>query len=432
MAWRPSGWSRRRTTIVVAAAVAVVIALAGAGAALYLAVRTPSSGGLVAPTGVSVDTFDTVPVTHPTLKKPAKPPVRRTPPDTPCWRFFGGSTLRSLSRPAQLGIPRRSVWARGMGDLMEYPPTYCNDRLFVNLERGKTVALDATTGAVLWKRPSAGPTASSPALTKRNVIVSSHGGTVTALRQKTGALVWQLHAGVPVESSPVVVRNTVYVGASDGRLFALNATTGKPRWVYDVRARISSSPSVVGGLVCITTYHTGVILCLRRLTGARAWTRYFKRDAFRFDSFYSSPSSDGRRIFAASLGGQVVALSARTGHTLWSYHTGGWTYGTPSVANGRVFVADLSRNLWAFRSTNGRVLWHKDVGGKVAGPTLVVGNLLFYSTTDGHTTAVRVQDGHAVWHFRAGEYAPGIATNNHYYFSLNGLLAAFVGTRSKR
>src|SRR3954452_9185332 len=218
MAWRPSGWSGRRKSVVAVAAVVVLLALAGGGAALYLAARTPSAGGLVAPTGVSIDTFDTVPVTHPTLKKPAKPPVRR-PADTPCWPFFGGTTLRNLSVPAQLGIPRRSVWARGMGDLMEYPPTYCNGRLFVNLERGKTVALDAATGAVLWKRPAAGPTPSSPALTERNVIVSSHGGTVTALRQKNGALVWQLHANVPVESSPVVVRNTVYVGASDGRLF---------------------------------------------------------------------------------------------------------------------------------------------------------------------------------------------------------------------
>jgi len=428
MARMLSSWSRRRTILVIVAAVAILLAGLG-GAALYVALRTPSAGGLVAPTGLNVVTADSSPVFRP---PPTSVKRKVAPADTPCWPAFGGGALRNFSRTVQLGIPRRSVWARAMHDLMEYPPTYCSGRLFVNLERGKTVALDAATGDVLWRRPASGLTASSPAISERNVIVSSHGGTVTALRQKTGALVWQIRPNVPVESSPIVVRNSVYVGASDGRLLALDARTGRARWVYDVGARISSSPSVVNGLVCITTYHTGVILCLHRLNGQRAWIRHFKRDAFRFDSFYSSAASDGHRIFAASLGGEVVALNARNGHTLWSYHTGGWSYGTPSVAGGRVFVADLSGNLWAFRSTNGNLLWHKGLRGKVLGPTLVVGNLLFYSTLDGHTTAVRVQNGQAVWTLGAGQYAPGIATDNHYYFSLNGLLAAFVGTRSKR
>src|SRR5262249_37248219 len=157
---------------------------------------------------------DTTPV-----KRPPKPPPHHLVVEHPCWQTFGGSPLRSLSRPdIQLGVPEHSIWARGMGDLMEYPPTYCNGRLFVDLERGRTVALEASTGKVLWSRPAPGPTASSPAIAGPNVIVSSHGGTVTALRQRDGELVWQLETNVPVESSPVVVDGTVYVGASDGRL----------------------------------------------------------------------------------------------------------------------------------------------------------------------------------------------------------------------
>ena len=201
-----------------------------------------------------------------------------------------------------------------MGDLMEYPPTYCRGRLFVNLERGRTVALEASTGKVLWSRPAPGPTASSPAISGQNVVVSSHGGTVTALRQSSGALVWQLRTNSPVESSPVAVGASVYVGASDGRLFALDAATGSTRWVYDFRGRISSSPSVVGGLVCITTY-TGAVACLHRADGTRAWISYFKRDAFRYESFYSSPSSDGRLLFAVARTGKLVAIEALTGDT---------------------------------------------------------------------------------------------------------------------
>ena len=78
------------------------------------------------------------------------------------------------------------------------------------------------------------------------------------------------------------------------------------------------------------------------------------------------------------------------------------------------------------------MLWHDRVSGRVLGPTLLVGDLLFYSTLEGNTYAVRAQDGHTVWHFRAGKYAPGIATARHYYFSLNGLLVSFAGTGGGR
>ena len=108
----------------------------------------------------------------------------------------------------------------------------------------------------------------------------------------------------------------MYVGADDGRLFALDVSTGKPRWVYDLGGRISASPSAVGTNVCITTY-SGAVGCFRRSTGERAWVRYFKRDALRYESFYASASSDGRRIYTVARSGKVLALDASSGDDVW-------------------------------------------------------------------------------------------------------------------
>jgi hypothetical protein len=55
----------------------------------------------------------------------------------------------------------------------------------------------------------------------------------------------------------------------------------------------------------------------------------------------------------------------------------------------------------------------------------VVGDLVFFSTLERKTYAARVTDGRIVWRFGIGKYAPGIATERQYYFSLNGLLVAF-------
>ncbi|HXH82720.1 MAG TPA: PQQ-binding-like beta-propeller repeat protein [Candidatus Tectomicrobia bacterium] len=414
----------RRRWLLVGLALALLAALGGA-AALYLSLRTPPQGGLVEPTGISVETVDTAPLQPP--PKPVRPAH-----DAPCWTEFGGGPHRALSRPdVDLGVPRRSVWVRGMRDLMEFPPVYCAGRLFVNLERGRTVAVDATTGEVLWSRRSTARMASSPAISGPNVVVTSFDGTVSALRQKDGRLVWRLHTDGPVESSPLAIGKTVFVGATDGRLLALDAATGKARWVYDFRGRINASPSVVGSRVCITTY-SGAIGCLHRASGRRAWLRYFKRDPFRYESFYSSPSSDGRRLFAVARTGRLLALDVRDGRTLWTYRTGALTYATIAVSQGRVFTADLGGDVDALRAGDGKLLWRTRVPGRVLAPCLVVGDLVLFSTLEGRTYAARVSDGRIVWRIRAGKYAPGIATRDHYFLSLNGLLVSFEGARSRR
>jgi outer membrane protein assembly factor BamB len=90
-----------------------------------------------------------------------------------------------------------------------------------------------------------------------------------------------------------------------------------------------------------------------------------------------------------------------------------------------VFVGSFDGNLRAFRSTTGATLWRRWVGGRVLGPALVVGDLVFFSTLEQRTYAARTVDGKIVWSVKMGKYAPGIATERHYYFSLNGLLVAY-------
>ena len=92
---------------------------------------------------------------------------------------------------------------------------------------------------------------------------------------------------------------------------------GRVRWAYNTGGRINSSPTVFGPRVCITTY-AGSIFCLRRSNGAKLWSTYVKRDFVRYESFYASASTDGRRLFTIARSGRVVALNARNGRVLWT------------------------------------------------------------------------------------------------------------------
>jgi outer membrane protein assembly factor BamB len=93
-------------------------------------------------------------------------------------------------------------------------------------------------------------------------------------------------------------------------------------------------------------------------------------------------------------------------------------------------VGDFNGNLRAYNAATGRLLWRRYVGGRVLGPALVVGKLVFFSTLAQKTYAVRFRDGKVVWRVGIGKYAPGIATDRHYFFSLNGILVAYRGRHS--
>jgi outer membrane protein assembly factor BamB len=222
---------------------------------------------------------------------------------------------------------------------------------------------------------------------------------------------------------------TAYFGATDGRLFAVNVDSAKIRWAYQTGGRINSSPSIWGHRICISTY-AGSIACFNRGNGHLLWIKYLKRDYLRYESFYASPSTDGSRLFTIARSGKVVALRATDGDVLWTHELNSLGYSTPALAHGRVFVGDFRGYLHAYHARTGRELWRRYVGGRILGPAVVVGPLVFFSTLEQKTYALRARDGKPVWRIGMGKYSPGIATDKHYYFSLNGILAAFRGAKS--
>jgi outer membrane protein assembly factor BamB len=178
------------------------------------------------------------------------------------------------------------------------------------------------------------------------------------------------------------------------------------------------------------TNYAGAVFCLARRNGRKLWSRYFRRDFFRYESFYASPSTDGRRIFTVARSGTVYALDARDGDRIWTGRVGGYGYPTPAVAGGRVFVGGFDGALRAYSAASGRELWRRYVPGRIGSAAVVVGNLVFFSSLETTTYAARVTDGRIVWKIGLGKYSPGIATHRHYYFSLNGMLIAFRARNS--
>ena len=221
----------------------------------------------------------------------------------------------------------------------------------------------------------------------------------------------------------------MYFGSTDGRLFCVYVRTGNIKWAYDTGGRINSSPSILGNRVFITTY-AGSIVALRRTDGHKIWVHYFGRDLLRDESFYASASTDGKRLFTISRSGGIFAVSARDGHTLWHSTVSSWGYATPAVAHGRIFLGGFDGRVRALRASTGQVIWSRRLGGRFLGPAFVAGKYVFVSNLERQTYGLRASDGKVLWHLDIGKYSPGIVTERHYFFTLNGIVQAWQGRRS--
>ncbi len=411
----------RKHVLLVAGALGL---LASAGVAGFLLARPHGDPGHLEPKPSGISYVGPEKVSHGRPRYHLKSRAEQ-----PCWlQFGGGAERRSAALTTNLGPPTRSVWARALDGYIEYPPVYCDGLLYVNTFRGTTYAVDSESGKIVWRRRGAHKP-SSPAIAGAKLIVAANDGTVTAFDRFSGRRLWRVATGARVESSPAVSHGSAFVSNADGRVFRIAVETGRVRWAFATGGLINSSPTLAHGRVCVTTY-AGSIFCLRARDGVKLWGTYLRRDALRHESFYASASTDGRRLYTVARSGRILALAVADGRVLWSRHVDGWGYSTPAVARGVIFVGGFDGRLHAYDARSGDERWASYVGGRILGAPVVIGHLVFFATLERRTYAARVADGTVVWRIRIGKYSPTIATNRHYYMSLNGLLAAFRARRS--
>ncbi|MCG3137834.1 MAG: Outer membrane protein assembly factor BamB [Phycisphaerae bacterium] len=306
------------------------------------------------------------------------------------WTHYAATPQRNSvitgSGPSRLNGQLR--WVRGV-DGSQQPiefagpssPMIYNSRLYAyafhDLDHDKLVALNATTGAVLWQSlitatPADLGSWSSPAIdTRNNRVLIASGDQLHALHATTGALVWQtaLEKTV-VNASPVVTTNLFTNGTpsnrvfisdysgfgSGGLLYCINVdpfhTVNNPYqpgeivWVADIGATSGNTPAYANGVVYVSSAEAFIYAFDATATPppgsmpAPLWVSENFQSAS-FEGFYSGVNVSGGALYAATYNfygdGVLVKLDATTGATLWQ-ESAVPTDSTPLVVGQRVYL----------------------------------------------------------------------------------------------
>lgn len=266
--------------------------------------------------------------------------------------------------------------AQGRNAHVMAPPVAVNGKIYVMDGHATVSALDARTGAQVWKSDLRGRARRDTvafggglAIAEGKLVVTSGYRFVTQLDAETGAVLWRTQTEQPIHAAPTISGGRIFVVAIDNTLLTFDFTTGKEGWTYQAltepaRLLAASSPAVSGDTV-VAAFGSGELIALRAANGNDLWSEALSR-ASRTNALSEIRDIAGRPVIyqgdvvAISHSGVLSSTDLRTGQTRWTLPITGIT--TPWVAGDVIYVVDRAGKLYCLARETGLAYWVRDLG----------------------------------------------------------------------
>lgn len=441
--------------------------LAGAGLLALLAAcgerevilegeRFPIRADLAASLPVEGEPAPVAPVEAEDQSLPIALPAQTTSGD---WTHRAGNA-RHLMPHATLSAAPTRAWSATIGsgssrkNRIAAAPVVSGGRVFT-VDAGTLVTATSNTGQTLWSADltpafdAGGGVSGGGLATAGNSVFATTGyGEVVALDASSGQVLWRQRVDAPVSGAPATDGEAVYVSGRDGSAWAISAATGKVIWQVPGTPGTSgyvgtAAPSVGDRAVIFPTSAGDLMAVLKLGGGTKIWQASLagKRlgRAYAFTSDVTGDAViDGKVLYAGSASGRTVAMSASSGDRIWSAGEG--ALGPVAVAGGSIFLVNDQAELVRLDAETGAVIWSVEMPyfttdkikrrkGIYAhyGPVLAGGRIMVVSS-DGLLRAFDPTDGsltHTTEIPGGASAQPAVAGGVLYVVGGNGQLHAF-------
>lgn len=248
-----------------------------------------------------------------------------------------GATLWRWGYPAPY-TPSQAASTHGAGP--KATPLYYLGRLFTLGISGVVAAFDAETGTPLWRTdPSAEPpffSAASSPIGDGGLILTHPGNydPLTAFDPATGAVKWSTGAGGFFQSPLVVTlgQTRQVVTVTQKSVIGVSLPEGELLWEFPFPGGAGGTMPVLYGENLIVSALDAGVTCFKPAQRDGKWTVERVWETSDVSMYISNPVIVGDTVFGLSRRnrGQFFALDAKTGATLW--------LGPPRAADNAAFV----------------------------------------------------------------------------------------------
>jgi outer membrane assembly lipoprotein YfgL len=309
---------------------------------------------------------------------------------------------RPKPQPLAANVPLlavRTAWTASVG-AVDFPldVRVVAGRAYFASAAGNVVALDAQTGAEVWRNQLDTHLSAGVGSDGRFTAVVGRNNELVVL--DAGKVAWRQRLKVLTLTAPLVAGGRVFTLSTDRTVSAFDAASGQRLW----QQQRSTEALVLGQSGLFTAVddtlvvgYGGRVAGLNPLTGAGRWevavvSPRGTNEVERLVDVVAGFSREGSQLCVRAFQYAVSCLDAATGRTVWSKAANGSTGVAGDAA--QVYGAESDGNLSAWSRKDGEKLWTLDryrfrtlTAPLVAGRSLIfgddAGNLHVLSKTDG-------------------------------------------------
>lgn len=372
------------------------------------------------------------------------------------WPQSGGFANYAMHNLA-IGESPQVIWTADVGAgtsssrVLTTPPVVAEGKVFAKDAHGTVSAFNADTGQLVWrvslkpeKARDSDEFGGGLAYYGGRLFVTTGYAVVYSLDPSSGKEEWNSTVSAPVRGAPLVFQDRVFVIAIDNKLHALAAVDGSDLWQYSALAEVAgyvggNSPAASGDVV-VAPFTSGEVVALRADSGRSMWNESLigaRGDVRAFGNLADirgRPVIDRGLVIAMGSAGQIAAIDLRSGQRQWDRNIGGSQ--TPWVAGRFVFVLTGNADVAALTRDQGKVRWvtpltqHDDPKKRTpalwGGPVLA-GDRLLITSSFGDLLAVSPYDGSVLGKIDVRDrvrLGPVIANRTIYVLTDSGRLIA--------
>lgn len=210
---------------------------------------------------------------------------------------------------------------------------------------------------------------------------------------------------------------TVQATLPDGRVYqksapvlTTNAQTPVVAWTVQVGGAIQSHLTRAGATLYVTTMGNDLI-ALNAATGHEQWR--FQTGGPVFSTPHIAPVGTASIVYFGSADHFVYAVNAITGKLIWKTTTGGAVFASAATAPGVVCIASVDTKIYGLDAADGRILWTAQGAGMYQSQAVTDGERFFVGGWDNYFRALDVKTGHELWQQKFGRafyFAPAIGS----------------------
>jgi len=246
-------------------------------------------------------------------------------------------------------------------------PAALDEHVFTADRDGRTMAIDASTGKVVWsERDKKRRISGGPGVGEGKVYVGTSEAQVVARDAQSGKKQWIAEVSSEVLAAPVAAEGVVAVRTGDGKLYALDAESGHEKWVFDrtipTLTLRGTAPAVIYGGMVIAGFDNGRMTALDLETGKELWeTRLAeptgRSELERLVDIDAEPVIRDDTAYIDSFQGRVAAVSLSDGSLEWTRDIS--SYNEVAVDDENVYVSDERGYVWALSRADGSSVWQQ-------------------------------------------------------------------------